>query len=128
MPTGSDLIPAKSPAPAHCCRRIYDSLLSLTSGTPRRGIAGLADDDPNDAGDVDRSYGAQEDGTLLLGCQAAQVSEEHVTLTTAQISTIRTRQLVSCGTSVKDKTRGQARNFYWPSFSALHDLFSTSPF
>ena len=42
-----------------------------------QGIARLADDDPNDAADVDGGDGAQEDGALLLGCQAAQVSEEH---------------------------------------------------
>ena len=61
----------------HDCRRTQDSPPSLTSGTPRQGIARLADDDPNDAADVDGGDGAQEDGALLLGCQAAQVSEEH---------------------------------------------------
>ena len=37
----------------------------------------LADDDPNDASDVGGGDGAQEDGALLLGCQAAQVAEKH---------------------------------------------------
>ena len=34
----------------------------------------LADDDPNDASDVGGGDGAQEDGALLLGCQAVQVA------------------------------------------------------
>ena len=66
--------------------RIFDLLSSLTYGTPRRRIVRLADNDPDDAGDVDGGDGAQEDGALLLGCQAAQVSEEHAIPTTARIS------------------------------------------
>ena len=88
----------------------------------------LADDDPNDATDVDGGDGAQEDGALLLGCQAVQVSEEHAILKTALISNVRTRVLFSCGITMRDTSRGQARIFCWPSFCALHNLFSTSLF
>ena len=42
----------------------------------------LADDDPNDASDVGGGDGAQEDGALLLGCQAAQVAEKHANTST----------------------------------------------
>ena len=42
----------------------------------------LADDDPNDASDVGGGNGAQEDGALLLGCQAAQVAEKHAKIST----------------------------------------------
>ena len=62
-----------------------------------RGIAGLANDDPNDAGNVNGGDGDQEDGALLLGGQVAQGSKQHATDALSYV-TDRLMWDTSCGT------------------------------